>query len=131
MPGGKSGMFPRIEQLHQSEEYKQRQAEDELLRSVGRERLVELAQDERDGRLVVLPCKETPCICGILGVKVDERFTYPGMTGEFLVTKGGHIRRKTAEKEDLMTCVTTLINHPHRIIRRDAEASEKEKEERQ
>lgn len=48
-------MFPGIERLHQSEEYKQRQAEDALLRSVGRERLVELAQAERDGRLVVLP----------------------------------------------------------------------------
>lgn len=35
----------------------QRQAEDELLRSVGRDRLVELAQAERDGRLVVLTCK--------------------------------------------------------------------------
>lgn len=48
-------MFPGIERLHQSEEYKQRQAEDAILRSVGRERLVELAQAEQDGRLVVLP----------------------------------------------------------------------------
>lgn len=131
MPGGKCGLFPGIERMNQSEEYKRRKAEDELLRSVGRERLVELAKDERDGRLVVLPCKETPRICGILAVKVDEHFTYPGMTGEFWVTKGGHLRCKTAEKEDLMTRVTTLINHPHRIIHRGAEASEKEKEERQ
>lgn len=33
----------------------QRQAEDDLLRAVGRDRLVELAQAEQDGRLVVLP----------------------------------------------------------------------------
>lgn len=38
-----------------SEEYKQRQAEADLFLSVGRERLVELAQAERDGRLVVIP----------------------------------------------------------------------------
>lgn len=36
----------------------QRQAEDELLRTVGRDRLVELAQAEKDGRLVVLPCRK-------------------------------------------------------------------------
>lgn len=131
MFGKKCGLFSGIEQLRQSKEYKQRQAEDALLRSVGHERLVELARAEKDGRLVVLSNKETPIICSVLGVEMGEHFTYPGMTGEFWVTKGGHLRCKTAEKEDLMTRVTTLINHPHRIIHRDAEASEKEKEERQ
>ena len=57
MPGGKSGLFPGIEKLHQSEEYTQWKAEEDLLREVGRDRLVELAQAEQDGRMVVLPCK--------------------------------------------------------------------------
>lgn len=62
MPGGKCGRFPGIERLHQSEEYKKREAEDKLLRSVGRDRLLELAQAEKDGRLVVLPCKLTDTV---------------------------------------------------------------------
>ncbi len=49
MPGGRSGLFPGIERLHQSAEYKQREVEDELLRSVGRDRLLELAKAEKDG----------------------------------------------------------------------------------
>ena len=54
MPGGRSGLFPGVEKLHQSAEYKQREAEDELLRSVGRDHLLELAQAEKDGRLWML-----------------------------------------------------------------------------
>lgn len=57
MPGGISGLFPGIEKHHQSDEYKQWKAEEDLLHEVGRDRLVELAQAETDGRLVVLPCK--------------------------------------------------------------------------
>ena len=57
MPGGRSGLFPGVEKLHQSAEYKQREAEDELLRSVGRDRMLELAKAEKDGRLEILPCK--------------------------------------------------------------------------
>lgn len=55
MPGGRSGLFPGVERLHQSAEYKQREAEDELLRSVGRDRLLELAKAEKDGRLALFP----------------------------------------------------------------------------
>lgn len=55
MPGGKGGRFPGIERMHQSEEYKKREVEDKLLRSVGRDRLLELARAEKAGRLVVLP----------------------------------------------------------------------------
>lgn len=62
MPGGRSGLFPGVERLHQSAEYKQREAEDELLCSVGRDRLLELAKAEKDGRLVVLPCRETDTV---------------------------------------------------------------------
>lgn len=57
MPGGQSGLYSGIERLHQSEEYKQYEAENDLFRAVGRDRLLELAQAEKDGRLVVLPCK--------------------------------------------------------------------------
>lgn len=55
MPGGKSGLFPGIEKLHQSEEYTQWKAEEDLLREIGRDRLVELAQAEQDGRLPAPP----------------------------------------------------------------------------
>lgn len=58
MPGGRCGLFPGIERLHQSEEYKQREAEDKLLREVGRDRLLELSKAEKEGRLVVLPIVE-------------------------------------------------------------------------
>ena len=37
------------------EEYKQWQEEESILREVGRDRLVQLAQAEKDGRLVALP----------------------------------------------------------------------------
>lgn len=57
MPGGRSGLYPGIEKLHQSAEYKQHEAEDDILRAVGRDRLLELARAEKNGRLVVLPCK--------------------------------------------------------------------------
>ena len=39
------------------EEYKQWQEEESILREVGRDRLVQLAQAEEDGRLVVLPAE--------------------------------------------------------------------------
>lgn len=57
MPGGRSGLYPGIEKKHQSAQYKQYEAENDLLLDVGRDRLLELAQAEKDGRLVVLPCK--------------------------------------------------------------------------
>lgn len=57
MPGGRCGLFPGIEKLHRSAEYKQREAEDDLLRTVGRDRLLELARAEKDSRLAVLPCE--------------------------------------------------------------------------
>lgn len=57
MPGGKCGLFPGIEKLHQSAEYKQREAENDLLRAVGRDRLLEFAKAEKEGRMEILPCK--------------------------------------------------------------------------
>lgn len=54
MPGGRSGLYLGIEKKHQSAEYKQYEAENDLFRAVGRDRLLELARAEKDGRLVVL-----------------------------------------------------------------------------
>lgn len=63
-------MFPEIERMHQSEEYKQRQAEDAILRDIGRDRLVELARADQAGRLVVLP-KAHGCPIGAMGPVFD------------------------------------------------------------
>lgn len=85
MPGGRSGLFPGVERLHQSAEYKQREAEDELLRSVGSDRLLELSKAEKDGRLVVLPCKAGDLLYevdlpeyGVITCKVLHVGTYNG-----------------------------------------------------
>lgn len=78
MPGGRSGLYPGIEKKHQSAEYKQYEAENDLLRAVGRERLLELAQAERDGRLAVLPCKggmRCLSMCGRSRITICTRLT--------------------------------------------------------
>ena len=61
--------------------------------------------------------EERPKICDVLGVDVEERFTYPGMLGEFYVTKTGKLRNVRPDGDDLMICVPTLINHPEKIMR--------------
>jgi hypothetical protein len=63
-------------------------------------------------------CKETkPRICDVLGVDVEERFTYPGMVGEFYITKAGKLKNVRPDGDDLMICVPTLINNPERIVK--------------
>lgn len=58
---------------------------------------------------------DKPRICEVLGVEVEERFSYPGMNTSFQVTEGGFLK---CADGDLMMCVPTLINHPDRIIRK-------------
>lgn len=45
------------ERLDQLEEYEKHEKENALLNEIGRTRLLELAQAEKDGRLAALPCK--------------------------------------------------------------------------
>lgn len=108
MPGGRSGLYPGIERKHQTEEYKQYEAESGLLRAVGRNRLVELAQAEQDGRLVVLPCK--------VGTPVWE-------IGDF---DGGNLKRRPFCVEDMSfwRFGTTVF-----LTREAAEAALKKREE--
>lgn len=58
-----------------------------------------------------------PRICDVLGVGVEERFTYPGMLGEFYVTKTGKLKNVRPDGDDLMICVPTLINNPDLIMK--------------
>lgn len=58
---------------------------------------------------------DKPRICEVLGVEVEEWFSYPGMNTSFQVTEGGFLK---CADGDLMMCVPTLINHPDRIIRK-------------
>lgn len=81
MPGGRSGLYPGIEKLHQSAEYKQREAENDLLRAVGRDRLLQLARAERDGLLVILDCEEESIYQGLK----QKYIVFKRETGEELV----------------------------------------------
>lgn len=58
-----------------------------------------------------------PRICDVLGVDVEERFTYPGMLGEFYVTKTGKLKNVRPDGDNLMICVPTIINNPGLIMR--------------
>lgn len=98
MPGEKCGMFPG------SEEYKQRQAEADFFLSVGRERLVELAQAERDGRLVVLPEGKARWIKAILDERErqDQKWGFPqentyGEWGSILAEEAGELCKELNE----------------------------------
>lgn len=53
MPGGRSGLYPGIEKKHQSAECKRYEAENDILRTVGRDHLLDLVRAENEGRLVV------------------------------------------------------------------------------
>lgn len=61
--------------------------------------------------------KKRPKICDVLGVEVGEKFTYPGMAGEFWVTENGHLKNFWDGEFDLITCVPTLINNADNIVK--------------
>lgn len=61
--------------------------------------------------------KKRPKICDVLGVEVGEKFTYPGMAGEFWVTENGHLKNFWDGEFDLITCVPTLINNADKIVK--------------
>lgn len=97
-------MFPGIERMHQSEEYKQRQAEDAILRDVGRDRLVELAQAEQAGRLVVLQADKAWWLKAILDERErqDQKWGFPqentyGEWGSILAEEAGELCKELNE----------------------------------
>lgn len=117
MPGGRSGLYPGIEKKHQSAEHKQYEAENDLLRAVGRERLLELAQAEKDGRLMVLEpndpltpeqlremdgepvwCNVGPGQWGIVNKFVDEVVFFNGGTIPIAHLQGRAYRREPEEE---------------------------------
>lgn len=66
---------------------------------------------------------DKPRICEVMGGKDNplepgERFTYPGMVGEFYITVNGTLVGVDEGEEHHFMCASTLINHPDRIIRK-------------
>lgn len=61
---------------------------------------------------------DKPRICEVLGVEVEERFTYPGMTGEFYVTEYGTLVGVDGEETQHFMYMSTLVNCYDRIIRK-------------
>lgn len=119
MPGGRSGLYPGIEKKHQSAQYKQYEAENDLLLDVGRDHLLELARAEKDGRLVVLE----PAHAATEGVKKPTCF-YNDMGQKFCLGFG----RGGDDDEPIDTCKECWYCE-FSSFREEAEAALKERED--